>query len=48
LRGRLSALRGRLSALRGRLSGFDYVVLAGAAVNLLVVGALIGFWLLAG
>lgn len=31
-----------------RLSGFDYFVFAGAAVNLLVVGYLIGHWLLAG
>jgi hypothetical protein len=33
---------------RFRLSGFDYVVLAGATVNLLVIGYLIGHWLLAG
>ena len=33
---------------RIRLSGFDYFVLAGAAVNLLVVGYLIGYWLFAG
>ena len=33
---------------RDRLSGFDYFVLAGAAVNLLVIGFLIGYWLLAG
>jgi len=32
----------------GRLSGFDYFVLLGAAVNLLVVGYLIGIWLAAG
>ena len=30
-----------------RLSGFDYFVLAGAAVNLLVIASLIGYWLLA-
>lgn len=35
-------------ASRGGLSGFDYVVLAGAAVNLLVIGYLIGYWLLGG
>ncbi len=33
---------------RLRLSGFDYFVLAGAAVNLLVIGYLIGYWLFAG
>lgn len=33
---------------RVRLSGFDYFVLAGAAVNLLVIGYLIGYWLRAG
>jgi len=33
---------------RIRLSGFDYLVLAGAAVNVAVIGYLIGFWLLAG
>jgi hypothetical protein len=33
---------------RVRLSGFDYIVLAGAAVNVVVVGCLIGYWLLAG
>lgn len=33
---------------RNRLSGFDYFVLAGAAMNLLVIGFLIGYWLLAG
>jgi hypothetical protein len=32
---------------RVRLSGFDYFVLAGAAVNLLVIASLIGYWLLA-
>ena len=32
---------------RARLNGFDYFVLAGAAVNLLVVGYLIGYWLFA-
>jgi len=31
-----------------RLTGFDYLVLAGAAVNLVVVGYLIGYWVLAG
>lgn len=36
------------SASRVRFSGFDYFVLAGAAVNLLVVGYLIGYWLFAG
>lgn len=30
------------------LSGFDYFVLAGAAVNLVVIVCLIGFWLFAG
>ena len=30
-----------------RLGGFDYFVLAGAGVNLLVVGYLIGYWLFA-
>jgi len=30
------------------LNGFDYFVLAGATVNLLVIGYLIGYWLLAG
>ena len=35
-------------ALRVRLSGFDYFVFAGAAVNVLVIGYLIGHWLLAG
>jgi len=33
---------------RGGLGGFDYFVLAGAAVNLLVIGYLIGYWLLGG
>ena len=37
-----------IRASRVRLSGFDYFVLAGAAVNLLVVGFLIGYWLFAG
>ena len=31
-----------------RFSGFDYFVLAGAAVNLLVIGYLISYWLFAG
>ena len=31
-----------------RLSGFDYFVLAGAGVNLMVVTLLIGYWLSAG
>jgi hypothetical protein len=35
-------------ASRVRLSGFDYFVFAGAAVNVLVIGYLIGHWLLAG
>lgn len=30
---------------RGRLGGFDYFVLAGAAVNALVIACLVGFWL---
>lgn len=30
------------------LSGFDYFVLAGAAVNLIVIVCLVGFWLFAG
>lgn len=30
-----------------RLDAFDYVVLAGAGVNLLVFGWLIGYWLFA-
>lgn len=37
-----------VSATRTRLSGFDYFVLAGALVNLLVIGLLIGFWLISG
>lgn len=41
-----AASRNRVSRIR--LSGFDYFVLAGAAVNLLVIGYLIGYWLLAG
>lgn len=28
-----------------RLSGFDYLVLAGGAVNLVIVAYLIGYWL---
>ena len=32
---------------RIQFSGFDYFVLAGAAVNILVIGYLIGYWLLA-
>jgi hypothetical protein len=35
-------------APRGRLGGFDYFVLAGAAVNALVIGCLAGFGLFAG
>jgi hypothetical protein len=35
-------------ALRVRLSGFDYLVFAGGAVNVLVIAYLIGHWLLAG
>ncbi len=31
-----------------RLSGFDYFVLAGAAVNLAVVLLLTGYWLFSG
>ncbi len=31
-----------------RLNGFDYFVLAGAAVNLVVVAILVGYWLIAG
>jgi hypothetical protein len=34
--------------LRVRLSGFDYFVLSGAMVNVLVIAYLIGYWLLAG
>lgn len=37
-----------IRAARFRLSGFDYFVLAGAAVNILVISYLIGYWLLAG
>lgn len=33
---------------RKRLSGFDYFVLAGAAMNLLVIGLLVGYWLFSG
>jgi hypothetical protein len=35
-------------ASRVRLSGFDCIVFSGAAVNVLVIGYLIGHWLLAG
>jgi hypothetical protein len=35
-------------APRGRLGGFDYFVLAGAAVNALVIGCLVGLRLFAG
>lgn len=42
----ITARLGRES--RVRLSGFDYLVLAGAGVNVVVVGYLIGYWLLAG
>lgn len=38
----------RKHPLRIRLSGFDYFVLTGAAMNLLIVGYLIGYWLVAG
>lgn len=31
---------------RARLSVFDYLVLAGAGVNMLVIGCLLVFWLL--
>ena len=31
-----------------RLTGFDYFVLAGALVNLLVVVYLVGYWLIHG
>jgi len=31
-----------------RLGGFDYFVLAGAGVNLLVIGWLVGHWLFVG
>ena len=34
-----------IRTLRARFSWFDYFVLAGAAVNLLVIGYLIGYWL---
>lgn len=37
-----------VSATRSRLSGFDYFVLAGALVNLLVIGMLVGYWLISG
>ncbi len=29
-----------------KLSGFDYFVLAGALINMLVIGFLVGYWLL--
>ena len=32
----------------GGLNAFDYFVLAGAAVNLVVIATLVGFWLVAG
>ena len=32
----------------GGLSVFDYFVLAGAAVNLVVILTLVGYWLVAG
>lgn len=32
---------------RIRLNGFDYFVLSGAIVNVLVIGFLIGYWLFA-
>jgi hypothetical protein len=35
------------AAARARLSGFDYFVLAGAGVNLLVIAYLIAHWLFA-
>jgi hypothetical protein len=35
-------------ALREPLGRFDYFVLAGAGVNLLVIGWLVGHWLFAG
>lgn len=35
-----------LRAICDRFDGFDYFVLSGATVNLLVIGYLIGFWLL--
>jgi len=41
----LAASLKRISRIR--LSGFDCFVLAGAAVNVAVVGYLIGYWLLA-
>lgn len=37
-----------LRTSRIQLSGFDYFVLAGAAVNILVIGYLVGYWLLTG
>lgn len=33
---------------RRRLNGFNAVVLAGGVVNLLVVGLIIGYWLIYG
>ena len=33
---------------RFRLNGFDYFVLSGAIVNLLVIVYLVAYWLLAG
>jgi len=33
---------------RFRLSVFDYFVLSGAIVNVLVIGYLVAYWLLAG
>jgi hypothetical protein len=41
-------ITGRKHQITIRLSGFDYFVLAGAGVNLLIVGYLIGYWLAAG
>ncbi len=29
-----------------KLSGFDYFVLAGALINMLVIGFLVGYWML--
>ena len=34
-----------IRTLRAQFSAFDYFVLAGAAVNMLVIGYLIGYWL---
>ncbi len=39
---------GNVEVSRTRLSGFDYFVLAGAAMNLLVIVILLGYWLMAG